>query len=342
MPVVILPAYQPDEKLPSLVEQLWERGCRVIVVDDGSGEAYRQIFDRAADICTILRHTQNRGKGAAIKTALAYIQAEAPETEIIGIMDADGQHLPEDMSRLLACAGIRPGRLVLGVRAVGKDMPLKSRLGNQITRMVFRLVSGVRVSDTQTGLRAFGAGLIKDMLAVPGERYEYEMNVLMAAAKGGIPIEEVEIQTIYHDRDNSCSHFRVVQDSFRIYKDILKFALSSLSSFVVDYVLFALMMLILPHTAVWVFAANFIARVISAFYNYSMNCRFVFYTDREIGTAAEYFGLAAVIFLLNVLILEAMVQLLYVPVYPAKLLTECILFCVSFLIQNYVIFRKAR
>ncbi|MBO5473387.1 MAG: bifunctional glycosyltransferase family 2/GtrA family protein [Lachnospiraceae bacterium] len=342
MQVVVIPAYQPDETLLGIANQLWERGCRIIVVDDGSGETYRRIFDRAADICTILRHSQNRGKGAAIKTALAYIQTEVPEAEIIGIMDADGQHLAEDMSRLFACAKIRPGSLVLGVRTVGKDMPLKSRLGNRITRMVFGLVSGVWVSDTQTGLRAFDAGLINKLLAVSGERYEYEMNVLMAAAKGGIPIEEVEIQTIYHDRDNSCSHFRVVKDSFRIYKDILKFTLSSFSSFVVDYVLFTLMMLVLPHTAVWVFAANLLARVISAFYNYSMNCRFVFCTDSKFGTAAEYFGLAAVIFLLNVLILETLVQLLYVPVYPAKLLTECLLFCISFLIQNYVIFRKGK
>lgn len=340
MSIVILPAYKPDENLVTIANQLWSKGYRVIVVDDGSGEEYRGIFEKIQDICIILRQEVNRGKGEAIKKALKYIRAEIHDCDVIGIMDSDGQHLADDMEKLLLSAEEHKNALVLGVRTIGKEMPLKSRLGNQITRMIFWVISGADVSDTQTGLRAFSSELLDRMIATKGERYEYEMNVLMAAAKDGIPFKEVKIHTIYHDRDNSCSHFRILEDSIRIYKDIILFALSSLSGFVVDYQLFAFLMLCLPHTAFSVFAANLIARVVSSYYNYSMNCRFVFHMDRRMSTATGYFGLAVIIFIMNVLILEMFVQVLHFSVYPAKLLTECLLFCLSWFVQKRIIFRK--
>ena len=136
--------------------------------------------------------------------------------------------------------------------------------------------------------------------------------------------------------------FRSFRDSARIYKDIIKFSLSSLSSFVLDYILFTAIMLIVPHTAGWVLGANVSARVISAMYNYSMNCRFVFREKRRLGTALQYFALAGFILIMNNLILEFFTQILDMSVYPAKLLTECMLFVMSWLIQNFIIFRKGR
>lgn len=340
MSVVIIPAYKPDETLVTITGKLWVYGCQMVVVDDGSGEEYQKIFDKVKDICIVLHHLENRGKGAAIKTALTYIKSELWDSGLIGIMDCDGQHLPEDMMKLLEFAGAHRKALVLGVRTVGAEMPLKSRLGNKITRMVFRLVSGVKVSDTQTGLRAFDAEMIQRLLSVKGERYEYEMNVLMTLAKKKIPIEEVPICTIYRDENNSNSHFRSFVDSVRIYKDILKFTFSSFSSFLLDYLLFSLMLFFMPHTAVYTLLANIAARAVSAFYNYSMNCRFVFRTVRKAKTAVHYFALAGFLLIMNNLILEIFTQVFQISVYPAKLLTECILFIFSWLIQKFVIFRK--
>lgn len=340
MGIVIIPAYKPDETLVTITDQLWEYGCRIVVVDDGSGERYQPIFDKISDICIILRHSENQGKGAAIKTALNYVKEEFWDGNVIGVMDCDGQHLPEDMMKLFAFAETHPQTMVLGVRKVGKDMPLRSRLGNQITRTVFRLASGVKVTDTQTGLRAFDPELLDRLISIEGERYEYEMNVLMALAKAGIPIAEVPIHTIYRDNCNSGSHFRVVKDSIRIYKDILKFMLSSISSFILDYALFSLLMIFLPHTAAWVLAGNIAARFVSAFYNYCMNCRFVFHTRKKVRTAFQYFELAVFVLVMNNVILEILVQILGFSVYPAKLLTECVLFLMSWMVQKRMIFRK--
>lgn len=358
MSVVIIPAYKPDETLVTITDQLGGYGCRIVVVDDGSGEEFQPIFDKISDICIILRHSENRGKGTAIKTALTYVKEELPQGDttmtirseqeeiwdgnVIGVMDCDGQHLPDDMIKLFTFAGTHRKTLVLGVREVGKDMPLKSRLGNQITKTVFRIVSGVKVTDTQTGLRAFSSELLDRLISVEGERYEYEMNVLMALAKAGIPIEEVPIHTIYRDENNSGSHFRAVQDSIKIYKDIFKFMLSSFSSFILDYILFSLFMIFLPHTAALVVAANIASRMISAFYNYCMNCQFVFHTRKKVSTALGYFELAAFVLFMNNVILELFVQFFGLSVYPAKLMTECVLFLLSWMIQNRVIFRKEK
>lgn len=340
MSVVIIPAYKPDERLIEIVDELWTYGFRIVVVDDGSGEDYFDIFNRISDVCILLHHDENRGKGAAIKTALDYVNREIWGSTLIGVMDCDGQHLPEDLMKLFIHGENSEQLMILGVRQVGKDMPLRSRLGNEITRKVFHLLSGVQVSDTQTGMRVFTSDLVKKLLKVEGERYEYEMNVLMFLAKQGIAIEEVPINTIYQDKENSTSHFRAVWDSIRIYKDLLKFTLSSFSSFVLDYLLFAFFMICFPHTAMFVLGANILTRMVSAFYNYCMNCYFVFHKEKKIGTAVQYFELAAFILVMNNIVLETLTQILGMPVYPAKILTECTLFLISWAVQNFLIFPR--
>lgn len=340
MSVVIIPAYKPDERLIEIVDELWTYGFRIVVVDDGSGEDYFDIFNRISDVCILLHHEENRGKGAAIKTALDYVNREIWGSTLIGVMDCDGQHLTKDLVRLFSHGENSEQLMILGVRRIGKDMPLRSRLGNEITRTVFRLLSGKWISDTQTGMRVFTSDLVKKLLTVEGERYEYEMNVLMYLAKKGIAIEEVPIHTIYEDENNSTSHFRAVSDSFRIYKDLLKFTLSSFSSFVLDYLLFVFFMLCLPHTAMFVLGANILARMVSAFYNYCMNCYFVFHKEKKIGTAVQYFELAAFILVMNNIVLETLTQILGMTVYPAKILTECTLFLISWAVQNFLIFPR--
>lgn len=342
MAVVIIPAYKPDESLDEVAQTMYELGAKVIVVDDGSGDIYSDRFDGISDICTVIRHDENRGKGAAIKTALRYIKDNMSGATTIGVMDSDGQHRPEDMMRLIARAEVNPGAMVLGVREIGHKMPLRSRFGNGITKLVFRMVTGVSVSDTQTGLRAFDESMIDDLLKIEGDRYEYEMNVLTAFAKKKVSILEVPIQTIYRDRENSTSHFHAVRDSLRIYVNLLKFSLISFSSFVVDYILFAGLLLFLDHTPSNVIGANIIARFISAFYNYSMNCRFVFKTGQKAQTAVQYFLLAIGILVMNNVILSGLTNTVGVPVYAAKVLTEMILFAASWLVQNFIIFRSER
>ncbi len=338
--VVIIPALNPDACLMDIVNRNWELENQIVVVDDGSDETYRRFFWELSEKCIVLRHEQNRGKGEAIKTALRYIREELWECGVIGIMDADGQHLADDMEKLLMKAAGNPGALILGSRTIDGKVPWKSRVGKQLTRKVFSLTTGVKVSDTQTGLRAFSSGLLDFMLEIQGERYEYEMNVLVTCAKQKVEMIEVPVETIYHDEDNSCSHFRKFRDSYRIYRNLLKFSLVSFSSFLLDYVLFALLLFLFPK-AVWeVVAANIGARLISAGYNYTMNCRVVFHEKRNMRTAAEYLLLAGMVLLFNNLILQMLVFGLHIEVHMAKMMTEIILFLMSWLVQKEVIFKN--
>ena len=220
-------------------------------------------------------------------------------------------------------------------------MPLRSRLGNQLTRGIFRVLSGEYISDTQSGLRAFSGKLIPMLLKVEGERYEYETNVLMELVKQGIPVVELPIQTVYKDQENSTSHFHVIRDSIRIYGQLFKFSGSSLLSFAVDYVLFGLMVWILPEGVVELVAANAIARVFSATFNYTMNTRIVFQKKMGKTSALQYMVLAIGIFFMNNMILNLYAEVFGLPVMEAKLLTELTLFIPSFTIQRFWIFRKS-
>ena len=337
---VIIPALNPEACLEEITDRLWEQDIQIVVVDDGSREDCLPFFCRLGAKCTVLHHKENRGKGAAIKTGLAYIREELWECSVVGIMDADGQHLPEDMEKLLRKAAGNPEALILGSRTMDGSVPWKSRAGNLITSKVFRLASGADISDTQTGLRAFSRELLDFMLGIPGERYEYEMSVLVACAREKVPMIEVPIRTIYHDKNNSCSRFRHVRDSVRIYRQLLRFSAASFTSFLLDFELFGLFSILFPDSALGIAGANIGARLISGSYNYAVNCWMVFGKKGSVKTAADYAALAACILALNSILLQGFHGILHVPLYAAKLLTEVLLFLISWTVQKKLIFGR--
>jgi len=228
--VALIPAFKPDRLLLELVRDLRDGGFRsIIVVDDGSPPESAPVFDELAALpgCHLLRHEVNRGKGRALKTGLAHILERCPAVEGVVTVDADGQHRPADVVRVAESFLAAPGALVIGSRQFARDTPWRSRFGNQLTRRVFRWVAGVRLADTQSGLRCFSRALVPRLLALPGERYEYEMNVLAACPSLSVPLREVEIESVYLEGNRS-SHFNPVLDSVRIYALLLRLALSDL------------------------------------------------------------------------------------------------------------------
>ena len=174
--VVLIPAYRPGEILLPLLQKFAGAGCRIVLVDDGSESAYREIFENVPEGTFVLTHEKNRGKGEALKTGLAYIRDHSGNDTVIVTADADGQHRVEDAMKICRAAAACPGALVLGSRTFEGSVPFRSRLGNTMTRIACRLSAGLRVRDTQTGLRAFSISLLPRMLEIEGSRYEYEMN----------------------------------------------------------------------------------------------------------------------------------------------------------------------
>lgn len=221
--IALIPAYKPDEKLISLVHELKEKNFEIIIVNDGSGKQYEKIFESIKMNAKIISYETNKGKGGALKEGLKYIKNNYTPNSIIVTMDCDGQHLVKDAIRL--CEKVDGENiLVIGKRTGNKKIPLRSQIGKNITRKVFYMVTKVKIYDTQVGLRAFNYNMIDFLLEISGNKYEYEMQVLLECTTRKIKIEEVEIETIYID-NNSGSHFSAIKDSFKIYKEIVKFVL---------------------------------------------------------------------------------------------------------------------
>ena len=221
--IAVIPAYEPVPEMPEILKEAKAAGLCLLVVDDGSGEAYRKIFQEAEKYAKVLSYPENKGKGGALKTAFSWLLRNEPGSYPVIQMDSDGQHSVADALRLLDKVEEEKDALWLGSRVLPKDAPLRSRIGNDINRFLFSRISRTKVYDAQTGMRAFYSELLPLMAEAPGDRYEYEMNVLLAAAKKKIPIKEMEIKTIYIDK-NASSHFRPLRDSVRIYWQILKSA----------------------------------------------------------------------------------------------------------------------
>ena len=356
--IALIPAYEPDENIKNIVKELSDRGFSLVIVDDGSGPEYKDLFEELSQNSTVLTHNKNRGKGAALKTGMSYIRkymsyAESVRTAsgavtyaggdaVIVTVDADGQHMPDDVLRVARISEERKDALILGSRAFDKDVPARSRFGNTVTRHIYSAATGVSVHDTQTGLRAFRMSLIPRLLEIEGDRYEYEINVLLRLASEGVPIIEERIETVYED-NNSCSHFRTVRDSVRVYKEILKFSASSLASFAIDYCMYALLLAVTGAAgmASGLIISNIGARLVSGAANYMMNRKLVFKSRTGFArSAAQYFVLAAFILAGNTMMLSLLAGTMGINSLIAKLLTEVTFFMISWTVQRYVIFYK--
>ncbi len=343
--IVIIPAYQPDEKMVRLVEELRRKtDFRILIVDDGSDSERQGFFSAVEDGATVLHHEVNRGKGAAIKTALAYVLEHHPEEEGVVTIDADGQHLVKDIIRVVDDWRGHRDDLVIGSRRFTGKVPFKSRAGNAITRFVFHVSTGVKVYDTQTGLRAFSMESVPSMLEIRGDRYEYEINVLLYATKKKMHIREVTIDTVYIE-DNASSHFHPVRDAWRIYKTILLFVASSLVSFLVDVLAFALFSLILGGTGLERdlsrAVAEVAARVVSSLCNFKINKELVF-EGKGKACIVRYFILAVGILALDYGILTLLVDVLGFSNVPAKILSGVVCYPVSFLMQRIFVFKEKK
>ncbi len=222
---IVLPSLDPDAKFGGVVDGLVESGFRhIVIVDDGSCSERQCWFEHAAAYpqCTVIHHGINRGKGCALKTAFRHVLEEMPDVLGVITIDGDGQHLTEDIiacgERMLAAGD----QVVLGCRDFDQPgVPPRSVAGNKTTSRLFRLVYGIRLSDTQTGLRAIPRAYLERFCAIEGERFEYETNMLLQMRRHGIPFAEQSITTVYDPEDYS-SHYNAVKDSWRILKILIK------------------------------------------------------------------------------------------------------------------------
>ncbi len=310
-------------------------------MNDGSQAQYRSLYDRLESEygCLVLHHFQNKGKGAALKTGIRAALNNCPMLSGVVTADADGQHTPEDIVRLVSALPEHSGSLILAARGLSSgNVPLHNLLGNRITSLVFFFCTQIFCADTQTGLRAIPARLLNDCLSIPGDRYEYEMNMLCAFAGKGVPFVMLPIKTVYHDR-NASSHFRPLRDSARIYRNLLKFGASSLLSAAADLILFSLLAsLLFGRTSGGMLFSTLFARAASGVLNFALNRNWSFASRGRLSQQGfKYFSLFIVQMLLSSY-LVTLLSALPLPLTVLKIFADCVLFGISFLVQRILIF----
>ncbi len=337
-PVVIVPAYQPDPRLVGLVTALVDDpGQHVIVVDDGSSKEHEPTFNKLAELPRVhlVRHAVNMGKGQALKTAFNHFLTTF-DADCAGVVtaDADGQHLLDDIRKVRAALERDPAALCLGTRNLRQKIPWKSKVGNTLTRLVFRVLIGRALEDTQTGLRGVPRSFLPELLGVRSSGYEFELDMLVLAVRRRMVIHELPISTVYEDNNRS-SHFHPIRDSLKVYFVFLRFLTLSLVTAGLDLVAFTVTYMGSSN----ILASTAAARVVAGTFNFYVARRLVFRSRGAPQTEfLKYVLLVVCLMAVSYGLLTGLVVFLGLGVFVAKIVAETTLFVASFAVQRVLVF----
>jgi glycosyltransferase involved in cell wall biosynthesis len=338
---VIIPAYRPGPALVCIARELADLGFpAIIVVNDGSGPAYAPVFNSLSNIpaVRIVAHDSNQGKGAALKTGIETALRGNPDLLGVVTVDADGQHCPRDVRDIASALRTHPESLILGSRAFDRDVPLRSRVGNTLTRYLVRLLVGEKLQDTQTGLRAIPASFASSLLKLTSSGYDFELDMLIAARKNAMRVVEEPIQTIY-EPGNKSSHFNPLIDSMKVYFVLARFCSVSLMTALIDNLVFYL----IYHHWANLLGAQLAGRGTALAFRYLMVRNRVFRTGESHAVAFPRF------LALNVLsgtasygCIRLVTGASHLPVLAVKLAVEGVLFCVNFVVEREWVFSESK
>ncbi|MBD5470231.1 MAG: glycosyltransferase [Lachnospiraceae bacterium] len=348
--VIMIPAYNPDEKFLFFLGKLKESGYKkIIVIDDGSVEEKKHFFDEAVENynCALVSHSINLGQGRAYKSGFNYYLSKTKEEykDTIGIIqcDCDGQHCIEDVNKCLELLNNNPNKFILGVRNFSdKSIPFRSRFGNKCTTFMFKAFCGLDIEDTQTGLKGIPCSFLPDLMETQGERFEYASSVLLETKRKGIEILQFPIETIYIN-NNETSHFNPLRDSIRIYSLILKYLLSSISAFVVDIIMYSIFLALFKelYPQTYVIISTYLAKIISCTYTYMVNKKIVFENhSRKMSIAIKFAILCIIQSTLSGFLTNGIVMWLGWNEVLSKIIVDTVLFFVSFKVQDRWVFAK--
>ena len=286
---VLLPVYNPDEKFLQLVEDLSKRGFKVVACNDGSKESCDEYFRRAKPFADVIGYKDNKGKGYALKRGFEYIGNNlADEVDYIVTADSDGQHAIEDIERVAKLTRKTDG-IVLGMRDLSERIPIKSRIGNDLSKFVYTIVTGVYLRDNQSGLRGFPVRLCQWLQDIPGNKYEYELNVLVTVHKEGMKVTGINIKTIYAN-NNKNTHFKPIKDTFRIQRSLWSYGLISMLMYSIYIVTISVLVWFrIPYfffwlvgIYVWVTAMHAVINVFSAGIRHRQKISVIYYVTCSI------------------------------------------------------------
>jgi glycosyltransferase involved in cell wall biosynthesis len=336
-PVFLFPSYQPTALFCELLEELRRTDpSPIVVVDDGSGPIYSELFQRIGRVSgtVVLRNAVNLGKGAALKHGMNHVLVSHPDCIGVITADADGQHAVSDILKVASELQARPGEAVFGSRDFKRDVPLRSKIGNVISRHVYRFLIDLRLSDTQTGLRGIPRRLMELSLSIRANRYEFETEQLIVLTNERIGFREIPIQTIYID-DNRESHFHPLYDSLKIYFVLLRYGLASVAASTTDLVTFWMIF----GSTQQILLSNMSARLVSLWVQLALLQGFVFRRKINVRIFIEYIGLVLASGLMSSALQIQLLLLVNVPLLT-KIVADTLVFLFNFLFIRDFIFGR--
>lgn len=337
----VIPAYNPDKNLVEVVKTIENQNIgKIFIIDDGSNKSTQYVFQKLKQNITVkniifLKHSINLGKGAALKTVFNHILVNFPNIEGVVTIDSDGQHSIEDCLRVLKELEENDNAFVLGYRTFSKDIPLKSYVGNNISKFIYKLVLGRGFKDTQTGLRGLHKSFMKQCLTIKSNRFEFETEQLAIAVNSNINIIEIPIETIYIE-NNKATSFRPLVDSFKIYFVLFRYGLSSIITAIIDFIIF----IVALSCGANIFTANMFARTVSIGVQFTLLDKFVFYTKAKIINFILFASYVYIMGIMSAWTQISAIENLNMSIVAAKIIVEGILFFVNFAFLRLYIFTK--
>lgn len=212
---VIIPTYNNAGTLSAVIDETLEYCADVIVVNDGCTDGTAQIISSFGERIRSLTQERNQGKGVALQCGMAYAQRLGFRYAIT--MDSDGQHYPSDIPNFVDAIEQNPGTLLVGARNLNAEgMPGKNTFANRFSNFWFRLETGVRLEDTQSGFRAYPLDKISLGSHLLTGGYEFELEMLVFTAWKGVPVKNIAVRVYYPPEGERVSHFRPFRDFTKI------------------------------------------------------------------------------------------------------------------------------
>ena len=338
---VIITIYKEDRQTVDLCSRLAELGAEnIVIVNDGCNKATDFFNDLVSIGCHIVDLEEGSGKGASLKAGIKFAYENLYDISGFITADADGQHRAEDIMKVSRALELRPDNLILGERDKRKSrLRFMQKFGSKVSSVYFRIITGVKCKDTMTGLRGIPATLYQVMIDTKGDRFDYEMNFLTKCADLKIPFYYVNI--IAESSPVQESSFRILKDTYLIYKTPLKFATASIGCTVVDLVLFTLLTYLLPASLQWnVALATLMARVVSGSINFLINRKMIFANSGKANKQAVRFIILFFCVMCASTVIVSLLSFIPIPATLIKAIVDLILWAVNYTVQRKWVFKE--
>jgi glycosyltransferase involved in cell wall biosynthesis len=210
---VLVPTYNNAQTLAAVLESLLAYTPQILVVNDGSTDSTPAILERFPQLERV-SYPINQGKGYALRTG--FKRAVELGYDYAITIDSDGQHFAEDLPKFLEKLQDYPNAIIMGARNMDQaSVPGKSSFGHKFSNFWFKVETGKKLSDTQSGYRLYPVSRLQGMRFIT-KKYEFEIEVLVRAAWAGVDLTEVPVRVFYAEKEKRISHFRPFRDFSRI------------------------------------------------------------------------------------------------------------------------------